>query len=170
MNAECWNFLGQSRGWALHSVHFPTKAGTVKGNCIRKVHRKLLLSYFFQYLQLQERPRPQFAARAPLMEKNPITGITEPYFPEDTRKRRWLTGIGVLCGMVGWTSIYSSIWIQNKFRYTHIPSHSCNTYAQPATPQTPPHTPTPRTYSQWLRHTCTLIIGYTSQTCNIMSF
>ncbi|XP_072036734.1 LOW QUALITY PROTEIN: anoctamin-7-like [Amphiura filiformis] len=48
----------------------------------------------------EERPRPQFAARAPMMEKNAITGITEPYFPEDTRKRRWLTGIGVLCGMV----------------------------------------------------------------------
>ncbi|PIK58314.1 putative anoctamin-7 isoform X3, partial [Apostichopus japonicus] len=48
----------------------------------------------------EERPRPQFAAQAPLLEKNPITGILEPYFPEDMRKRRWLTGIGVLVGMV----------------------------------------------------------------------
>ncbi|XP_022096905.1 anoctamin-7-like isoform X1 [Acanthaster planci] len=48
----------------------------------------------------EERPRPEFAAKAPMMEKNPITGIMEPYFPEDLRKKRWLTGVGILCGMV----------------------------------------------------------------------
>ncbi|XP_071805563.1 anoctamin-7-like isoform X2 [Asterias amurensis] len=48
----------------------------------------------------EERPRPQFAAKAPMMEKNPITGIMEPYFPEDIRKKRWLTGVGIMCGMV----------------------------------------------------------------------
>ncbi|XP_071839920.1 anoctamin-7-like isoform X1 [Apostichopus japonicus] len=54
----------------------------------------------------EERPRPQFAAQAPLLEKNPITGILEPYFPEDMRKRRWLTGIGVLVGMVSLVLIF----------------------------------------------------------------
>ncbi|KAJ8021915.1 Anoctamin-7 [Holothuria leucospilota] len=54
----------------------------------------------------EERPRPQFAAQAPMLEKNPITGILEPYFPEDMRKRRWLTGIGVLVGMVSLVLIF----------------------------------------------------------------
>ncbi|XP_041480782.1 anoctamin-7-like isoform X2 [Lytechinus variegatus] len=48
----------------------------------------------------EERPRPQFAAQAPAMEENPITGVMEPYFPEDIKKRRWLTGIFVIVGMV----------------------------------------------------------------------
>ncbi|XP_071945717.1 anoctamin-7-like isoform X1 [Antedon mediterranea] len=47
-----------------------------------------------------ERPRPEFCAKAPCMEANPITGVMEPYFPDDTRARRWLTGLGILCGMV----------------------------------------------------------------------
>ncbi|XP_071511474.1 anoctamin-7-like [Diadema antillarum] len=54
----------------------------------------------------EERPRPQFAAKAPAMEENPITGIMEPYFPEDMRKRRWLTGIAVLFGMVSLVLIF----------------------------------------------------------------
>ncbi|XP_067422321.1 anoctamin-7-like isoform X2 [Emydura macquarii macquarii] len=40
----------------------------------------------------EERPRPEFAARAPRMEQNPITGLKEPYFPARDRLSRILTG------------------------------------------------------------------------------
>ncbi|XP_033015218.1 anoctamin-7-like isoform X2 [Lacerta agilis] len=40
----------------------------------------------------EERPRPEFAAMAPRMEQNPVTGVKEPYFPERDRLSRILTG------------------------------------------------------------------------------
>ncbi|XP_065277392.1 anoctamin-7-like [Emys orbicularis] len=40
----------------------------------------------------EERPRPEFAAMAPRMEQNPITGLKEPYFPKRDRLSRVLTG------------------------------------------------------------------------------
>ncbi|XP_044277100.1 anoctamin-7-like [Varanus komodoensis] len=40
----------------------------------------------------EERPRPEFAARAPCMEQNPVTGLKEPHFPERDRLSRILTG------------------------------------------------------------------------------
>ena len=33
----------------------------------------------------EERPRPEFAAKAPYLEKNPITGVREPAFPKAVR-------------------------------------------------------------------------------------
>lgn len=48
----------------------------------------------------QERPRPQFAATAPMTALNPITGEDEPYFPEKNRVRRMLAGSVVLLMMV----------------------------------------------------------------------
>ena len=33
----------------------------------------------------EERPRPAFAAKAPFLEKNPITGVKEPSFPQSKR-------------------------------------------------------------------------------------
>ncbi|XP_054856935.1 anoctamin-7-like [Eublepharis macularius] len=40
----------------------------------------------------EERPRPEFAATAPCMEQNPVTGVKEPYFPARDRLSRILTG------------------------------------------------------------------------------
>ncbi|XP_060540526.1 anoctamin-7-like isoform X1 [Pantherophis guttatus] len=40
----------------------------------------------------EERPRPEFAAMAPCLEQNPITGLKEPHFPEHDRLSRILTG------------------------------------------------------------------------------
>ncbi|XP_029142525.1 anoctamin-7-like, partial [Protobothrops mucrosquamatus] len=40
----------------------------------------------------EERPRPEFAAMAPCLEQNPITGLKEPYFPKHDRLSRILTG------------------------------------------------------------------------------
>ncbi|XP_037066042.1 anoctamin-7 isoform X3 [Peromyscus leucopus] len=52
------------------------------------------------YEDIEERPRPQFAAKAPLTALNPITGEDEPYFPEKSRVHRMLAGSVVLLMMV----------------------------------------------------------------------
>ena len=48
----------------------------------------------------EERPRPEFAANAPYLEKNPITGIKEPSFPKAVRMRRIAAGSGIIVLMV----------------------------------------------------------------------
>ncbi|XP_059807932.1 anoctamin-7 [Hypanus sabinus] len=48
----------------------------------------------------EERPRPEFAAMAPRMEQNPVTGIKEPYFPEKDRMSRIITGSMVIIVML----------------------------------------------------------------------
>ena len=48
----------------------------------------------------EERPRPEFAAKAPYTEKNPITGVREPYFPKSARLRRIAAGSGLIILMV----------------------------------------------------------------------
>ena len=48
----------------------------------------------------EERPRPEFAANAPYLEKNPITGIREPSFPKAVRMRRIAAGSGLIVLMV----------------------------------------------------------------------
>ncbi|KAJ3590274.1 hypothetical protein NHX12_008228 [Muraenolepis orangiensis] len=45
-----------------------------------------------QYQEVEERPRPEFTAMAPMTTRNPVTGAEEPYFPETQRLRRILTG------------------------------------------------------------------------------
>ncbi|XP_006875294.1 PREDICTED: anoctamin-7 [Chrysochloris asiatica] len=52
------------------------------------------------YEDIEERPRPQFAAAAPKTALNPITGEDEPYFPEKSRARRMLAGSVVVLMMV----------------------------------------------------------------------
>ncbi|KAI2649747.1 Anoctamin-7 [Labeo rohita] len=48
----------------------------------------------------EEPPRPEFAAMAPAMEENPVTGVKEPYFPERARISRMLTGSMVIIIML----------------------------------------------------------------------
>ncbi|KAK3592593.1 hypothetical protein CHS0354_001760 [Potamilus streckersoni] len=48
----------------------------------------------------EERPRPEYAAKATTYEKNPITGVKEPYFPTRERIPRILSGIGVIILMM----------------------------------------------------------------------
>jgi len=48
----------------------------------------------------EERPRPEFAANAPYLEKNPITGIKEPSFPKAVRMRRIAAGSGIIVLMI----------------------------------------------------------------------
>nr|XP_019567227.1 PREDICTED: anoctamin-7 [Rhinolophus sinicus] len=49
---------------------------------------------------IEERPRPQFAASAPTTAPNPITGVDEPYFPRRSRVHRVLAGSVVVAMMV----------------------------------------------------------------------
>ncbi|XP_029373757.1 anoctamin-7 isoform X2 [Echeneis naucrates] len=52
------------------------------------------------FQDVEERPRPEFAAMAPMTMRNPVTGAEEPYFPEDKRFNRILTGCIVIIIMV----------------------------------------------------------------------
>jgi len=48
----------------------------------------------------EERPRPAFAAKAPYLEKNPITGVKEPSFPAGERLKRIAAGSGIILLMI----------------------------------------------------------------------
>ena len=48
----------------------------------------------------QERPRPEYTARCPTMERNPVTGVREPHFPARDRLPRMLSGVGAIIIMV----------------------------------------------------------------------
>jgi len=48
----------------------------------------------------EERPRPEYNARAPTLEVNPITGVREPHFPPEQRTKRVFTGFTILIIMV----------------------------------------------------------------------
>ena len=63
-----------------------------------------------------ERPRPQFAANAPYLEKNPITGIREPSFPAAVRMRRIAAGSGIILVMVKFICVFFYIY-SCFFRY-----------------------------------------------------
>ena len=52
------------------------------------------------FTEEDEKPRPHFAANAPYLEKNPITGIREPSFPSQVRLRRIAAGGGLILVMV----------------------------------------------------------------------
>uniref|UniRef100_A0A8C0HAM2 Anoctamin n=1 Tax=Chelonoidis abingdonii TaxID=106734 RepID=A0A8C0HAM2_CHEAB len=49
---------------------------------------------------IEERPRPQFTAMAPMTMENPITGAEEPYFPKRNRVKRVTAGLMVIIMMV----------------------------------------------------------------------
>uniref|UniRef100_A0A3Q1H1K8 Anoctamin n=1 Tax=Anabas testudineus TaxID=64144 RepID=A0A3Q1H1K8_ANATE len=52
------------------------------------------------FQDIEERPRPEFTAMAPMTMRNPVTGAEEPYFPENKRFRRILTGCMVIIIMI----------------------------------------------------------------------
>ncbi|XP_062328767.1 anoctamin-7 isoform X1 [Osmerus eperlanus] len=53
-----------------------------------------------EFEDTEERPRPEFAAMAPMTTRNPVTGAEEPYFPETRRFSRTLTSCMVIIMMV----------------------------------------------------------------------
>ncbi|XP_034638038.1 anoctamin-7 isoform X2 [Trachemys scripta elegans] len=48
---------------------------------------------------IEERPRPQFTAMAPMTMENPITGAEEPYFPKQNRVKRVIAGLMIIIMM-----------------------------------------------------------------------
>ncbi|XP_057695968.1 anoctamin-7 [Corythoichthys intestinalis] len=52
------------------------------------------------FQEIEERPRPEFTAMAPMTVRNPLTGAEEPYFPKKTRFNRVLTGCMIIVTMV----------------------------------------------------------------------
>ncbi|NXT95882.1 ANO7 protein, partial [Anhinga rufa] len=53
-----------------------------------------------EFEDIEERPRPQFTAMAPMTIINPITGVEEPYFPKRSRLHRILAGSMVIIMMI----------------------------------------------------------------------
>ena len=68
------------------------------------------------FTEEDERPRPQFAANAPYLEKNPITGIREPAFPAQVRLRRVAAGGGLILVMVTSRNCKSKVFKLKFFR------------------------------------------------------
>ncbi|KAG0721119.1 Anoctamin-7 [Chionoecetes opilio] len=54
----------------------------------------------------EERPRPEFAAKAPCRERNPITGVREPSFPKSIRTKRIMAGVGLIFIMMSLVIIF----------------------------------------------------------------
>ena len=68
-------------------------------NCVHG--RRGMVTYVNKDVNLlQERPRPEYCAKAPTYEKNPVTGVKEPHFPPRKRLPRILSGIAVIIIMV----------------------------------------------------------------------
>merc|ERR1712165_403938 len=75
------------------------------------------------FTEEDEKPRPHFAANAPYLEKNPITGIREPSFPSQVRLRRIAAGGGLILVMISLVLIFilaiiiyrtlAAIWLFN---------------------------------------------------------
>ncbi|KAK1900613.1 Anoctamin-7 [Dissostichus eleginoides] len=59
-----------------------------------------------EFQDIEERPRPEFTAMAPMTIRNPVTGAEEPYFPENKRINRTLTGFMAIIIMVAVVLIF----------------------------------------------------------------
>ncbi|XP_015217200.2 anoctamin-7 [Lepisosteus oculatus] len=53
-----------------------------------------------EFEEIEERPRPEFTAMAPMTLRNPVTGAEEPYFPKSLRFNRTMTGCMVIIIMI----------------------------------------------------------------------
>ncbi|PWA19344.1 hypothetical protein CCH79_00018340 [Gambusia affinis] len=69
---------------------------------------------------IEERPRPEFSAMAPMTTRNPITGAEEPYFPENKRFNRTMTGCMVIIVMVT-LLIFSVIHHKLEYKISVVP-------------------------------------------------
>ncbi|XP_048836099.1 anoctamin-7 isoform X2 [Brienomyrus brachyistius] len=59
-----------------------------------------------EFEEIEERPRPEFTAMAPMTIRNPITGAEEPYFPERRRFNRTITSCMVIIVMLAIVLIF----------------------------------------------------------------
>nr|XP_020442137.1 anoctamin-7 [Monopterus albus] len=60
----------------------------------------------YDFEEIEERPRPEFTAMAPLTIRNPVTGEEEPYFPENKRLKRILSGCMAIITMIAVVLIF----------------------------------------------------------------
>ncbi|XP_016047564.2 anoctamin-7 [Erinaceus europaeus] len=79
------------------------------------------------YEDMEERPRPQFAAAAPTTSLNPITGQDEPYFPPTSRFRRMLAGSVLVLMMVAVVVVFLVAIILYRAIMAVLVSRSPNT-------------------------------------------
>ncbi|XP_056138913.1 anoctamin-7 [Lampris incognitus] len=106
--------------WNLSSICLTYKAGLLfdnGGTVFFSVFMSLWAVSFLEYWKrtcsalthrwdcsdfqdVEERPRPEFTAMAPMTMRNPVTGAEEPYFPINKRLNRTLTGCMVIIIMV----------------------------------------------------------------------
>lgn len=112
--------------WNYSSICFTYKAGLLfdnGGTVFLSVFMSLWAVTFLEYWKrsssalshrwdcssfedIEERPRPEFTAMAPMTIRNPVTGAEEPYFPQTTRLNRTLTGCSILLIMVAVVLIF----------------------------------------------------------------
>ena len=90
---------------------------------------------FSTFQEDEERPRPEFAAKAPFLEKNPITGIKEPSFPKTLRLKRIAAGAGLILFMISlvFIFIFSVILYRQFKRYEQYKSRGLSDLTQNGT-------------------------------------
>ncbi|XP_067307687.1 anoctamin-7 [Pseudorasbora parva] len=112
--------------WNLSSICYTYKAGLLfdnGGTVFFSIFMSLWAVTFLEYWKrtssilshrwdcsefedIEERPRPEFTALAPMTVRNPVTGAEEPYFPETQRLSRTLTGNMVIILMIAMVLIF----------------------------------------------------------------
>ncbi|XP_016362673.1 anoctamin-7 [Sinocyclocheilus anshuiensis] len=112
--------------WNLSSICYTYKAGLLfdnGGTVFFSIFMSLWAVTFLEYWkrtssilshrwdcsefeEIEERPRPEFTALAPMTVRNPVTGAEEPYFPETQRLSRTLTGNMVIILMIAIVLIF----------------------------------------------------------------
>uniref|UniRef100_A0A8C2BRC8 Anoctamin n=1 Tax=Cyprinus carpio TaxID=7962 RepID=A0A8C2BRC8_CYPCA len=112
--------------WNLSSICYTYKAGLLfdnGGTVFFSIFMSLWAVTFLEYWkrtssilshrwdcsefeEIEERPRPEFTALAPMTVRNPVTGAEEPYFPETQRLSRTITGNMVIILMIAIVLIF----------------------------------------------------------------
>ncbi|XP_051963446.1 anoctamin-7-like [Xyrauchen texanus] len=112
--------------WNLSSICYTYKAGLLfdnGGTVFFSIFMSLWAVTFLEYWkrtssilahrwdcsefeEIEERPRPEFTALAPMTIRNPVTGAEEPYFPESQRMSRTLAGNMVIILMIAIVLIF----------------------------------------------------------------
>ncbi|XP_072474903.1 anoctamin-7 isoform X3 [Notamacropus eugenii] len=80
------------------------------------------------YKDYEERPRPQFAVMAPLMIRNPITNLEEPYFPKKNYFQRLFMSSTLITAMVVFIALLVIAIILYRTTVTILVSKSENIF------------------------------------------
>ncbi|KAL0266430.1 UNVERIFIED_CONTAM: hypothetical protein PYX00_008965 [Menopon gallinae] len=73
----------------------------------------------------EEKPRAEYAAKAPFIAVNPVTGVREPAFPKGKRGKRIATGLGLVFVMISVVIIFIFAIIVFRIAIA-IPLHNMN--------------------------------------------